>query len=819
MYRRLTFFAIGAIATLGVVASPISPDQALARLKGNGAMKAKGISQGNLRYLSTIELSGETPMAYAYENASGEGFVLLSADDLAYPVLGYSDSGKLDINNLPPQLVSLLSDYASEIEYARLKGITPSEGNLNPVSASGKERIEPMLKSKWDQGAPYYNDCPTVGSRHCYTGCVATSMAQVMYYFKYPEVGEGSKTLTVNGANYRLNFGDKAFDWANMLDSYVSGAYNDVQAEAVAYLMKACGFSVNMQYGTDASGTTSHYVSAALKNNFKYDPNLTYETRLSYSATEWDNKIYNSLKGGSPVIYNGNDSSIGHSFVCDGYDGNGYYHINWGWSGMADGYFMLNALNPQALGTGGGAGGGYNFLQGAVLNIKKPTGAAVNPQNPTFSVYGLLGVDSMTKDAVGNYVVGVGIKNGYGPFAGWRNDGESTLSCNIGGIFYDASGNVVATSQGKFGGMNNIRLEPGSIYAETVKVTIPVPTLANGDYRMVVATRLNTVQGADWTPVTVPYAYPDYVIIHVENGIVKGESVENPRLKVTDFKMNGKLFYGRGAKVSFTMENTSDYELTEAVTVLLASGVDVKFRSSDVLVTVAPHSTVSQDWTLPLYPQTGQTIVTKDTEFDLYVYNDLTNQSYGNFGKVTMQPNPGDPSISAKNISIPDSESEQVEMLGQKFSILAVKNQDHFDVNLTLRVSRGYFDYDVVADIAELAPNATAPNQTITVKDQIFSEYIELNAGEEKNLTIPVSFPQGKADKIYYIKLKYFTGSAEKSIASIRFKVSGNSGVEIIGVDYEDAEYYNLQGLRVAEPQKGEVMIVKRGSETKKVRF
>ena len=744
MYRKLTLFALGAIAYLGAIAAPVTPDQALARVMGNGAMKAKGISSGNLKYISTIDAEGSAPVAYAFANGSGEGFLLLSADDLAYPVLGYSDTGKLDINNLPPQLRSLLDDYSSQIEYARAKGITPAEGNLNPISVAGREKIEPMLKSRWDQGAPYYNDCPTVGTRHCFTGCVATAMAQVMYYFKYPEIGEGNATVTVNGVKHNMNFGGKPFDWNNMLDSYVTGAYNDVQSGAVAYLMKACGFSVDMLYGVDGSGTSSQYVSAAMRDNFKYDPSVTYAARLSYSATEWDEKIYNSVKSGSPVIYNGNDSQIGHSFVCDGYDGNGYYHINWGWSGMADGYYMLDALNPQALGTGGGTGGGYNFLQGAVLNIKKPTGIAADPQVQNVSIYGLLGIDSMTKDSQGNYVAGIGIKTGYGPFSGWRNDSDEYMAFNIGGMIYDASGKLVEISQGKIGGMVNGRLSPGALYLETVKSTIPIPSLPNGDYKMVIASRVTSTQGQDWVPVTVPYSYPDYVMLHVEDGVVKGETVENPKLKVTDFKLVGKLFYGRGVKSTITMENPSDYELTEAVTVLLTTGTDVKFKSSDILVTVAPHSTLTRDWTFMFYAQTGQGVVRQDTEFTLYVYNDLANISYGSYGNVVMEANPGDPAISVRNTSITDAVQEQVEMLGQKFSVYAVKDQDKFDVNLTLRLSRGYFNYEVVADIAELAPNATAPNQTITVKDQIYSKELEMNAGDEVDLTIPVSFPEGQ---------------------------------------------------------------------------
>ena len=130
-----------------------------------------------------------------------------------------------------------------------------------------------------------------------------------------------------------------------MIDSY-NGSYTDEQAAAVAYLMKACGYSCDMAYTPNSSGALSINAAKALFENFKYNPNLQYLNRDYLSATEWENIIYAELAAKRPVLYGGRSSSVGHEFVCDGYDGNGYFHFNWGWGGMSDGYFLLDALNP-----------------------------------------------------------------------------------------------------------------------------------------------------------------------------------------------------------------------------------------------------------------------------------------------------------------------------------------------------------------------------------------------------------------------------------------------------------------------------------------
>ncbi|MDE7136060.1 MAG: C10 family peptidase, partial [Muribaculaceae bacterium] len=512
MFKRLSTLMLGAGAVLAVSAAPLTPNQALSRLSGSATLKSVNKVALNpvLKY-SFADEAGQA-VAYAFEPAQGSGFMILSADDIAYPVLGYSETGKFDKNNMPEQLVDWIKGYGEEIEYAKSKGITPSTGNIMLTPLSAREAIAPMVKSKWDQGAPYNNECPTVNGVHCVTGCVATSVAQVMNYFKYPEVGTGVARCTVKGTSQAptLNLAECPFDWSNMLDNYVSGTYNNVQATAVATLMKAAGFAVNMNYGTDASGAVSMVIANALRNYFNYDAGITFEGRVSYSASEWDEKVYNNIKNGSPVIYNGNDLTVGHSFICDGYDGKGYYHINWGWGGMSDGYFLLNALNPEALGTGGGVGGGFNFRQGGVFNICKPGSGQNFPAagEPTITAYGLLGVSSVTQDAIGRSVINVGILEGYGTMSGWLNESSETVKFSVGGVFKDAAtGAVVLEQSGKLGSSYTISPSPGSYYQSTLKLSVTVPdNLPDGDYKMVASTKNSASAITPWVAMKVPYS-------------------------------------------------------------------------------------------------------------------------------------------------------------------------------------------------------------------------------------------------------------------------------------------------------------------------
>ncbi|MDE6296206.1 MAG: C10 family peptidase, partial [Muribaculaceae bacterium] len=563
MKKNLTLILAGLIGSAACFATPLTPQQALDRASANGSKRIKSKSMTNLTPVYTAESESGVRGAYIFNIPEG-GFLILSADDLCYPVLGYSNEGAIDVNNLPVQLKSWLRGYCDQLEYVIDEGLDASVTAYKMTTRSDNPSIAPMLKTKWDQGAPYNDSCPEINGRHTYTGCVATSMAQVMNYFKYPEVGTGRVTVNVNGVNSSMTLSDYPFDWANMSDYYIAGKYTDAQAAAVATLMKACGYSVGMSYGLSASGAQSAKISVALKKYFNYDSGITYQSRIGYSASEWQQKIYASLAGGSPVIYGGQDPAEGgHSFVCDGYDKDGYFHFNWGWGGMADGYFTLNALNPEALGTGGGSGGGFNFMQHAVLNIKKPTGGTTESGLAMLTAAGGLKVDN-----VSGSTIQLGLQGYYDPC--WMNESDSQLNLALGGVFtQEGSTEVVAVGTATLAGKTNCTLGSGTYYpyvsssGSYIRVSVNVPSsLPNGTYKMTLSGREANHPTWAYEPVITPYGYPNYVMVTKNGSKIEAQTIPVPKVEMTTAAIEGPLYYKRNVTIKATLVNISDFVLT-----------------------------------------------------------------------------------------------------------------------------------------------------------------------------------------------------------------------------------------------------------------
>lgn len=347
---------------------------------------------------------------YIFNNQNGTGFVIISGDDCAIPVLGYSDESNFVTDNMPANLRSWLGHYDRTIGNAVADNAvaTPEiaqqwtnlfAGQL-PVAGT-REAVSPLTSTKWDQDAPFNNQCPG-GS---YTGCAATAMAQVMKYHSWPTTGTGSHSYSsyFEGESYpnlSANFGNTTYAWSSMLNSYpYSTSGTTAQRNAVATLMYHCGVAIEMGYSTSGSGAYiadlyyyggSHAsVEYALKTYFSYKSSIHAEWAEDYTTAQWKNTLKADLRNSLPVVYSGYDenNSNGHAFVCDGFDNSDNFHFNWGWRGYADGYFAINDLTPAP---GGIGGGNYDFSYGmhAVLGIE-PTngGGGGGGDNPEASAY------------------------------------------------------------------------------------------------------------------------------------------------------------------------------------------------------------------------------------------------------------------------------------------------------------------------------------------------------------------------------------------------------------------------------------------------
>jgi hypothetical protein len=329
--------------------------------------------------------SASSPSYYVFNTDGGHGYVIVSGDNRTTQILGYSDNGSFDPAHVPANMQVWLDNYSRQIAALDEMGISEVDFALRAPKPT-RNSISPMLTSNWDQATPYWNHCPefmsiedgdTIGE-FAYTGCVATAMAQIMNYYHYPsQCTQTIPSYQVTYADGDYNYGTfytetlepKAFDWTNMRDNY-TGSEDSVSTEAVSWLMYYVGCSVKMQYGITASGTSDPYIPIAFNDYFDYDARLVY--RSDYEQADWEEMIYQELAAGRPMVYNGRaGSGGGHSFVCDGYAYGDYFHINWGWGGMGNGYFVLSVLNPRASGIGGSTSAeGYNIDQTAIIGIK-----------------------------------------------------------------------------------------------------------------------------------------------------------------------------------------------------------------------------------------------------------------------------------------------------------------------------------------------------------------------------------------------------------------------------------------------------------------
>lgn len=290
------------------------------------------------------------------------GFALVSTDDLLPEVLGYSNQKFSTANESFNWWLTAIGKAAESIV---AKG-EPAKV-VKPDTELYAESVAPLITSKWDQQTPYNNLCPSGTTGRTMTGCVATAMAQVMYFWRYPQHGSGSKTIyypfeDTHGQQLTVDFSQASYDWDNMIDDY-SGSYTQEEASAVATLMYHCGVASSMQYGVDGSGTYNSEAAAALKNYFGYPASVRYVERSQYGEADWMQMIYSDISSRQPIIYTGSDYSYGgHCFVLDGYNADGLVHINWGWSGTSDGFYDISLLNPT----------GYQFeaYQTMVTGIK-----------------------------------------------------------------------------------------------------------------------------------------------------------------------------------------------------------------------------------------------------------------------------------------------------------------------------------------------------------------------------------------------------------------------------------------------------------------
>ena len=411
------------------------------------------------------------PAVYVFNGE--DGFVLVSAEDDARAILGYSDHGRFDATDMPENMQFWLQMYADELASkptSSLKGRV--QRRIAAHAQATYPTISPILgEVEWGQDEPYNNLCPTVGGKRSVTGCVATAISQIMYVHKYPTKGTGSKTYTTesHGLQLNVNFGATTYDWGNMLPYYKNN-YNSTQANAVATLMYHVGVAADMDYDPDGSGAISSAALAAITEYFGYNKSIHVLPKDFMKEETVLQTVASDLQEGRPVYISGSTvNQEGHAFVCDGMQSDGYLHINWGWNGSGNGYFALSALDPENQGTGGSASD-LAFTEGVCLytNIKPTVGGEAMP---------LITVDKLTRtssDAI-NKTTAVGFS-----LDAFTSTGIATAAGMVTYFIYNNAGEVV--NKVKIG---TFELDPGYCYTNAINISQKLPSnLAQGDYEL-----------------------------------------------------------------------------------------------------------------------------------------------------------------------------------------------------------------------------------------------------------------------------------------------------------------------------------------------
>ena len=403
MMKRLLFAILVIGITTSIWAEPISREQALRQAQQFLLQKGKSkvLVQAETSMSKARAKGGQIPDYYYVFNAGqNEGFVIVSGDDRAVTVLGYSDKGSFDVDRIPSNMAAWLAGYEVQIMALQENGVS---GSRKGVSKAPYASVAPIVQVHWDQNSPYNMNCwLDLPGYHINapTGCVATAMAQAMSVYQYPsattaEIPAYIHSFHQGDASYDAIPANTPIDWANLDVVNYNGSEADAKKEAIANLMSYCGRSVEMLYNGGGSSASVSDVPHALKTYFGYGTQVAYKKRnWSSSAADWNAMIYNEVAAGRPVIYGGQtaeEDGEGHAFIVDGYDGGGdAFHINWGWGQLpvsSDGYYKLSALDPDHVGTGG-ANGAYNFDQEAVIGIDKVSTGVVEEVNAT--VVGIL---------------------------------------------------------------------------------------------------------------------------------------------------------------------------------------------------------------------------------------------------------------------------------------------------------------------------------------------------------------------------------------------------------------------------------------------
>lgn len=768
---------LGAVTAYG---AGLNPRQAYTRAVNApeapaGVASMSVMVEPQVLYTVTDSATAETA-AYVIASTSGRGFMVVSADDIAAPLLGYSDDSEFDPADIPANMKAWLDDYARQIAAAKASekvGALFARANTPDYAA-----IAPMVTTRWNQDAPYNDLCPEYLGRRSVTGCMATAEAQVLNYHKFPEKGNGviSYRWSKGNVTLSLDLDTVPLMWNKMLDTYTEESPADSKL-AVANLMLACGYASAMEYSPSSSGAI---ISTSAQGLYKFlgCREAAYVAREWYTPDAWDEYIYGLLAKG-PVLYCGQSDYGGHAFVCDGYSEKGYFHFNWGWGGKSDGYFLLSALNPGSQGIGGSSAG-YNQLQCVISGLHKPG----NRNEFVGMVAGDAGVaiSSDWDGVLGDTILVTACEE----TGGFYNFSMDTINVTYGLRFHRN-----LTGEDTFSACYGIKNRALPSFRGWRNYPVEVPKgLPEGTYNVSPAYISNST---GWREMPDNHNYDTYVLMTVTGDSMKFTRPTPASVKVSDIKLETPLYSGGSYVVSASITGTGDRAFYGNISMLLGQFYDAdfgpKYQGGAMLLSAKPgeDSPFTYNGTIANQRLKG--------DYTLVFINTDTYEIISDPITVTVNPYVA-PVYSVTNPVI--------------FNAGAV-DPDDFRINFDLNVTAGFFSTALTVAIGTL--DAADKFEEIS---RMTSEQPYVEAGNTLAMTVKGAFA-GEAGQSYVARVEIYNASTRRYVALtdyLPFTVGQTSSISTIGTESAaPVMYVNPAGVSSKRPFEG-VNIVKMSDGT-----
>ena len=771
LMKKISLLCVAVMAATCMLAGPVTRQQAqqVAQRylfgKGRSLSAAKPVFRSPRRMAAALVPEEDQAYFYVFNADGGRGYVIVSGDDRTEKILGYCDEGSFAIDEQSENVRNFLQSYADKIKYlddigyeSPLSPLHPerSAKRLSPAGGRVYKAVAPLLKSRWNQGFPYNLQCPnyfnadgTMNEGRCPTGCVATSAAQVMYYYKWPkQLKSGIAALTTT---FKTDAGEMkvvsprvpkgtVIDWDHMYDTYGSRPLSKEDSLAIGNFNLWVGQAYRMAYGPGGSGSNTVAHIRELINIFDYDDGTHAESRGFYTIAEWTDMLYEEISTGHPVPYGGQSMGGGHSFVIDGYDGEGLFHVNWGW-GSGGGYYRIDVLSPgQDAGIGASTtADGFAMGQACVIGMRIPDDIPAEAPQYRLATF---------PHQEGNFNINEKTKVFHVDFCNWSGT-TGLFYMNIAKIEDDGSLTTISQEKSKNFGTNAIgggdfslaALEPG------VHKIVPVSRFSNSNvwkcdfnhsfnfYEVTIADD-GTMTGHVWHPID------DLEVTSME--VPSSKVVDQTQDVVVSFKNDGEEYF---RCVGLFASQTDDKGAARSFSqLLLKSG-----QTTTVIYNFKPDA--AGTWHL--------WIANKDDPSQVYAQTDIEVKTTG-----TAPANPCNLECpSAVNVS----NKSGTKIIGTtSYCRVAVKNNSSTDYEGTITIQRWLKSVEATDNI--IWTNGAA-GETVTIR-----------AGETKVISCKIG---GLAPGFrYYFSVNYSYGSR-----SIRIR-----GADYVGEMIPGSLVYNVDG-------------------------